>query len=263
MWRFWNSCLSVWAAAAHCIDLPLPKWPVLLQCLAGFARMQAGRDRQQGLLPDSPAAGQSQPSTRGDPIVATVHVPDEDRTIVDPVEINEFLRPFGICHERWDVSGRIGPQASNEDILAAYDPEIRRLKQDGGYVTADVINVTPDTPGLEEMLAKFDKEHTHSEDEVRFTVQGRGVFHINPENGPVFSITVESGDLINVPQGTRHWFNLCSDRSIRCIRLFEDMSGWTPHYLGNSRHVDYEPLCMGPQYFPRDGEEPIDPVVKL
>ncbi len=195
--------------------------------------------------------------------MATVHIPDENRTLSEPGEINEFLAPHGIHYENWDVAGRIGPDATSEEILAAYAPEIERLKAEGGYVTADVINVTPETPGLDEMLARFDKEHTHSEDEVRFTVKGKGVFHIHPPSGPVFSITVESGDLINVPRGTRHWFNLCDTRTIRCIRLFEDMSGWTPHYEEHSRHGDYEPLCMGPQYFPGDKDHPIDPVVEL
>ena len=195
--------------------------------------------------------------------MATVHVPDSNRSITDPVEINGFLAPFGIRYEKWDVEGRIGSAATDEEILNAYRPEIERLKAEGGYVTADGINVQSDTPGLDEMLAKFDKEHTHSEDEVRFTVEGSGVFHIHPDEGPVFSVTVEAGDLMNVPNGTRHWFNLCSSRRIRCIRLFEDMSGWTPHYMENSAHVNYAPLCMGPKYFPNDKGDDIDSVVKL
>ncbi|MDG2012566.1 MAG: acireductone dioxygenase [Pirellulaceae bacterium] len=195
--------------------------------------------------------------------MATVHVPDSNRSITDPNEINAFLAPFGIRYEKWDVEGRIGPAATDEEILTAYGPEIDRLKAEGGYMTADVINVQPDTPGLDDMLAKFDKEHTHSEDEVRFTVEGSGVFHIHPDEGPVFSVTVESGDLMNVPNGTRHWFNLCNTRRIRCIRLFEDMSGWTPHYMEKSAHVNYAPLCMGPKYFPNDEGDDINSVVKI
>ena len=80
------------------------------------------------------------------------------------------------------------------------------------------------------MLDRFRKEHTHSEDEVRFILKGRGIFHIHPESGPVFAIQVEGGDLINVPKGTRHWFDLCEERSIRAIRMFQDKTGWTPHY---------------------------------
>ncbi|QDU99264.1 1,2-dihydroxy-3-keto-5-methylthiopentene dioxygenase [Lignipirellula cremea] len=194
--------------------------------------------------------------------MAVVRIQDENRQITDPAEIREFLAPFGIWYEKWDVAGRIDRDADSEEILAAYAPEIERLKQQGGFVTADVINVSPETPNLDAMLAKFSSEHTHSEDEVRFTVKGSGVFHIHPDNGPVFAVQVESGDLINVPNGTKHWFDLCSDRNIRCIRLFEDPSGWTPHYIEEGIHAGYTPICMGPQYLPSDDAPQIDPAVK-
>jgi 1,2-dihydroxy-3-keto-5-methylthiopentene dioxygenase len=181
-------------------------------------------------------------------MMARIRIQDENREITGVDAMREFLRPFGIWYEQWDVAGRIGPDATNEEILAAYAPEIERLKAAGGFVTADVINVTPATPGLDGMLAKFSKEHTHSEDEVRFTVKGSGVFHIHPPGGPVFAIQVEAGDLINVPCGTQHWFDLCSDKTIRCIRLFQDVSGWTPHYVEKSVHERYEPVCLGPAY---------------
>ena len=193
--------------------------------------------------------------------MARIRIQDEDREITDLQEIRDFLKPFGIWYEKWDVEGRIGAEATNEEILAAYAPEIDRLKAGGGYVTADVINVSPAIPNLDALLAKFSKEHTHSEDEVRFTVKGSGVFHIHPSHGPVFAIQVESGDLINVPAGTQHWFDLCQDKTIRCIRLFLDASGWTPHYIENSRlHEQYTPLCLGPAYIPAAD---LQPVIKL
>lgn len=180
--------------------------------------------------------------------MASVSIPEQNRTIENPDEICRFLEPFGVWYERWDVAGRLPENPTNEVILETYAPEINRLKERGGFVTADVINVSSDTPGLDTMLQKFNKEHTHSEDEVRFTVSGRGVFHLHPEAGPVFAVTVESGDLINVPNGMKHWFNLCDDRNIRCIRLFQDASGWTPHYVDVGVHGEYAPLCFGPQY---------------
>ena len=190
----------------------------------------------------------------------TIH--DENRTLTDPAEINAYLEPIGIWYEKWDVEGRISEDATNEDILEAYSEEIDRLKERGGFVTADVINVSPETPGLDEMMSKFKQEHTHSEDEVRFTVRGSGVFQIHPENGPVIGVKVESGDLINVPAGTKHWFTLCDDKTIRCIRLFEDPSGWTPHYVeGSTLHETYLPVCMGPNFLPPS--EDFDPVVKV
>jgi 1,2-dihydroxy-3-keto-5-methylthiopentene dioxygenase len=183
--------------------------------------------------------------------MAQVIVPDESRTISDVEEIRSFLKPFGIWYEHWPVDERLAENATNEEILEEFSEEIESLKERGGFVTADVINVNGETPNLDAMLAKFDKEHTHSEDEVRFTVAGRGLFHIHPENGPVFAVQVESGDLINVPRGTKHWFNLCEDRAIRCIRLFEDPAGWAPHYVDEAVHDKFQPLCFGPNYLPQ------------
>lgn len=193
--------------------------------------------------------------------MARIRIQKENREITDVQEIRDFLAPYGIWYEKWDVEGRIGPSATNEEILSAYAPEIERLKAKGGFVTADVINVTSETPNLDALLNKFNKEHTHSEDEVRFTVKGSGVFHIHPDNGPVFGVTVEAGDLINVPCGTKHWFDLCTDRNIRCIRLFQDVSGWTPAYIEGGVHGEYSPLCFGPSYL--EGPRASQTVVKI
>jgi 1,2-dihydroxy-3-keto-5-methylthiopentene dioxygenase len=180
--------------------------------------------------------------------MAVVLIPDEKRSISDKAAISEFLAPFGICHETWPMEERVDPDAAPEAILKAYEAEIDVLKKQGGYVTADVISVSPATPNLDAMLAKFTMEHTHSEDEVRFILKGRGLFHIHPDKGPVFAIQVEAGDLINVPKGTKHWFHLCEDKTIRAIRLFQDTSGWTPAYIAEGRHVHYAPVCWGPNY---------------
>jgi 1,2-dihydroxy-3-keto-5-methylthiopentene dioxygenase len=191
--------------------------------------------------------------------MARVFIHDEKRELTDVEEIRAYLEPHGIWYEKWDVAGRIDGEASSEEILSEYAPEIQRLQQTGGYTTADVINVNPGTPNLDAMLEKFSKEHTHSEDEVRFTVKGHGVFHIHPENGPVFGIEIQAGDLINVPAGTRHWFDLCSDKTIRCIRLFLDPSGWAPHYIEQGVHSNYMPVCLGPTFVP-SGEGVKSPV---
>ncbi len=187
--------------------------------------------------------------------MARVTIADENRTLKNADDIRAFLAPYGLWYEQWPVDD-LDPDATDEQILDHFSTEIERLKERGGFVTADVINVTADTPGLSAMLDKFNKEHTHSEDEVRFTVAGRGVFHIHgmADNAPerVFAIQVDAGDLINVPRGTQHWFELCEDRSIRCIRLFEEMSGWTPEYVENGVHERYQPVCWGPSYLEGD-----------
>ena len=177
-----------------------------------------------------------------------VRIPEHGRKIEDKEAIREYLAGIGIEYEIWEPSHPVGPDASNEDILNAYSPEIEKLKARGGYVTADVINVNPQTPGLDAMLAKFNREHIHDEDEVRFIIQGRGVFHIHPRELLVVAIEVEAGDLIRVPRGTWHWFNLCSDRQIRAIRLFQDPSGWTPVYTESGVDARFEPVCLGRSY---------------
>jgi len=181
--------------------------------------------------------------------MATLKIPEEKRSITERKDVQEYLAGIGIEYERWEP-GVVPADASPEQILDAYSEQIAELKARGGYVTADVIEVKPETPGLEAMLAKFNIEHWHDEDEVRYIIAGRGLFHIHPEQGPVVAIEVEAGDLIRVPRGTLHWFDLCGDRRIRAIRLFQDASGWTPHYTHSAVDSKFEPVCWGPAYIP-------------
>lgn len=180
--------------------------------------------------------------------MAIVDVPNKDLRLSDTSAIAAYLKGIAIDYERWENLKQIPADATDQDILDGYADEIEALKQKGGYVTADVINIVPTTEGLDAMLNKFNKEHWHDEDEVRFIVKGHGLFHIAPENGDVVSIEMEAGDMIRVPRGTRHWFNLCGDRTVRAIRLFQDVSGWTPHYTGSGVDAGYQPLCFGASY---------------
>jgi 1,2-dihydroxy-3-keto-5-methylthiopentene dioxygenase len=179
--------------------------------------------------------------------MAVLRFPSEDRTIATESEICSELAALGIDYERWSLD-RVGGDASAGEVLAAYADEIDELKRRGGYVTADVIDVNPATPNLETMLAKFDKEHTHDEDEVRFILAGRGIFFLHL-GGKVVSVEVGPGDMLRVPRGTTHWFTLCEDRRIRAIRWFQDTAGWAPHYTGSGVDQGYQPLCFGPAYF--------------
>ena len=179
--------------------------------------------------------------------MATVSIPAKEILLREKPEMTAALATIGIDYERWSLD-RVGVDADADAVLTAYAAEIEAMKSKGGYTTADVIDVDPETPGLDAMLDRFRTEHTHDEDEVRFIIEGRGLFHIRPWQGPVVSITVEAGDLIRVPRGTRHWFDLCQERRIRAIRLFQDPSGWTPHYTQSGVDKDYQPVCFGPSY---------------
>ena len=182
--------------------------------------------------------------------MAIVHVPDDNTTLRDAEAIRTYLLAHGIDYERWTPEPDVPATATADEVLAAYAPKIDALKARGGYLTADVIDVHAGTAGLDAMLTRFSSEHWHDEDEVRLIVEGRGLFHIHPPGRPVFVIEVERGDLIAVPKGTHHWFDLCAERRIRAVRLFQATSGWTPHYTRSGVDRQFQPVCFGPAYFP-------------
>ena len=179
--------------------------------------------------------------------MAVLRFPSEnDRRIDGEAEIRNELGALGIDYERWSLD-RVPADSPADAVLEAYAGEIAEMKRRGGYVTADVIDVNPATPNLEAMLARFDREHTHDEDEVRFILAGRGIFFLHMGDR-VASVEVGPGDMLRVPRGTTHWFTLCEDRRIRAIRWFQDTAGWTPHYTDSGADKGYQPLCFGPQY---------------
>ncbi|MCM1982705.1 cupin domain-containing protein [Lyngbya confervoides] len=180
--------------------------------------------------------------------MATLSIPDEHRTLTDPVAIKDYLHRIHIGYDQWFPTVEVAQTATADEILAAYAADLAPLKERGGYVHADVVNISRETPNLEQMLNRFNREHTHDEDEVRFTLAGHGLFHIHPVDAPVVAVEVAAGDLLVVPKGTRHWFNLCRDRQIKAIRLFQDSAGWTPCYTQSQVEEQYQPLCLGPNW---------------
>ena len=115
---------------------------------------------------------------------------------------------------------------------ARYQPPVDALKVDRGYVAQDVISLEPTTPNLDAICAKFVDEHFHDDDEVRFVLEGEGIFDIRSQSDRWMRVFVERGDLIVVPKARHHRFLLTEKKAIRCVRLFRDQSGWVPHYRG-------------------------------
>jgi 1,2-dihydroxy-3-keto-5-methylthiopentene dioxygenase len=113
---------------------------------------------------------------------------------------------------------------------AAYQEPLDELKKDHGYIEQDVVELAPDTPNLDQICAKFVDEHLHEEDEVRFVLGGAGIFDIRTTDDRWMRVEVEAGDLIVVPANRYHRFFLTDAENIHCIRLFQDKSGWVPHY---------------------------------
>ena len=122
------------------------------------------------------------------------------------------------------------PYERRDPAPAQFQPLMDELKRERGYVEQDEVELSPDTPNLETLCAKFVDEHTHDDDEVRFVLSGEGIFDIRSRDDRWMRVVVEPGDLIIVPAGRDHRFLLTDERAIRCVRLFKDASGWVPRY---------------------------------
>ena len=172
--------------------------------------------------------------------MAFVTVQDSKKTISNTDEIHAYLGHHGIAYESWAVPQSLAPLAQKDlltpeekgTILSNYTAELERLKVEKGYIENDMVCLCPATPNIEQLLSKFDKDHFHTDDEVRFIFSGRGIFGFEGKKQEKFSIEVTAGDYIVIPKNSWHWFTLGESRDIKAIRLFQDMSGWVPYYRG-------------------------------
>ncbi len=147
-------------------------------------------------------------------------------------KIREELNNIGVNYERWEVQ-QLSNSMSDDDILNAYCDDIEHLKKQAGYKSVDIVRLSPDNPQKCELRTKFLCEHTHSEDEVRFFVEGSGMFYLHVQ-GRVYMMLCKSGDLISVPSGAKHWFDMGEHPSFTCIRLFTSPNGWAADYTGDN-----------------------------
>ena len=149
----------------------------------------------------------------------------------DHDDIARELGAVGVRFEAWEASKPVVPGASQDEVIAAYRADIDRLMQEKGYQAVDVISLTPDNPDRATFRQKFLNEHTHSEDEVRFFVAGSGMFTLHVA-GKVYEIECVKDDLIAVPDGTTHWFDMGPEPSVVAIRFFAEPDGWVGHFTG-------------------------------
>jgi 1,2-dihydroxy-3-keto-5-methylthiopentene dioxygenase len=154
--------------------------------------------------------------------------------------IQARLGKLGITLKRWpapeDSRARalLDQQALNdaekEELLKSVDNRFEELKREKGYATRDMVVIHEAIPGLADMLAKFDKIHLHTDDEVRYILAGKGYFGFVEPDGKQFLLEVSAGDYINVPANAEHWFEMKDSKRIKAVRYFIDTKGWTPVY---------------------------------
>lgn len=153
------------------------------------------------------------------------------------------LAAIGVTFERWQAAHPVEPGASQEEVLAAYRTDVDRLVAERGFTSVDVISIAPDHPDRDEIRRKFLDEHYHREDEVRFFVAGSGLFTLHVD-GKVYEVECVKDDLIAVPDGTTHWFDMGAKPNFVAIRFFQQPDGWIGYFTGTDIA----------QRFPRYGE---------
>ncbi|MFE5242921.1 MULTISPECIES: 1,2-dihydroxy-3-keto-5-methylthiopentene dioxygenase [unclassified Streptomyces] len=172
------------------------------------------------------------------------------RRTTDPAEIAAALAPIGVRYEQWPVLDHVAPDADSDTVFAAYREDIDKLTEEEAFKMVDVIALHPsDDPGFPEQAkaarAKFLQEHTHDDDdEVRFFVAGSGIFYLHA-GGQVHAVLCEKGDLLGVPRGTTHWFDMGTSPSFTAIRFFHEEDGWIGNFTGDpiaGRFPDFDTI---------------------
>ena len=165
----------------------------------------------------------------------------------DGARIADELKHIGVTFERWQASQPVAPGASQEEVFAAYRTDIDRLVAERGFKSVDVASIAPDNPNRAELRKKFLDEHFHKEDEVRFFVAGSGLFTLHVDD-KVYEIECVKNDLIAVPDGVTHWFDMGDEPSFVAIRFFTEADGWVGHFTGTDIAQKF------PRYIPTQGE---------
>ena len=162
--------------------------------------------------------------------------------ITDGDAIARELATIGVQFERWAADRPLHADADQAAVLAAYQASVDRLNEQYGFQSVDVVSLRPDNPKAAEMRQLFLSEHTHADFEVRFFVDGSGLFYLHAD-GKVYLMLCEAGDLISVPANTTHWFDMGATPSFKCIRFFTTPEGWKGDFTGSdiaTRFPDYD-----------------------
>ncbi|MCM3003048.1 1,2-dihydroxy-3-keto-5-methylthiopentene dioxygenase [Priestia koreensis] len=170
--------------------------------------------------------------------MAVIRLHETNERITDQQQVETFLTNEEVIYEHWDINKLPNALRENfdltdeqkEEILQVFNEEIKDISARRGYLAQDIISLSDSTPNLDELLTNFQREHHHEDDEVRFIVSGHGIFVIQAQNGQFFDVELEPGDLISVPENTRHYFTLMEDRKVVAVRIFVTTEGWVPIY---------------------------------
>ncbi|MGH8551078.1 MAG: 1,2-dihydroxy-3-keto-5-methylthiopentene dioxygenase [Methylococcales bacterium] len=169
--------------------------------------------------------------------MSTLSIYDEAGTMLasltrDFYAIAESLGELGVQFERWQVDQPLAEDANQQAVLNAYRESVDRLNKQYGFRSVDVVSLGPDHPNKGEMRRKFLNEHRHADFEIRFFVDGKGLFYLHIADR-IYLVLCDKGDLISVPANTTHWFDMGKNPDFKCIRFFTTEDGWEAEFTGS------------------------------
>lgn len=173
-----------------------------------------------------------------------LYIPAKNEFVTDFNLIKKQLEDKGVALSRWEANCELSKMATQEEILQAYQHEIKPFMEKYGFQSCDVINVYPEMDNISALREKFLSEHTHSEDEVRFFVEGEGKFWFHLSSDEVLCLVCTAGDFLAVPTGVRHWFDLAPKYSVKAIRIFTSKDGWVAQYTSSGIDQKYNEMSF-------------------
>lgn len=175
-------------------------------------------------------------------LTVSTHDGEMLETLHDHTAIAATLAGLGVEFAQWEATATLPADADQQAVLDAYQDAIEKLGARYGFQSMDVVALRPDHPQKADMRQKFLSEHTHSDFEVRFFVDGSGLFYLHIGD-KVYMVLCEKGDLISVPADTTHWFDMGANPSFKCIRFFTTPDGWVGNFTGSdiaTRFPDFD-----------------------
>ncbi|AJO79941.1 acireductone dioxygenase [Pseudomonas sp. MRSN 12121] len=162
--------------------------------------------------------------------VSSPDLPNKVLTHFD--DIVATLAEQGVRFDRWQLAPRIVPGASQEEVIAACQEPLDRLMTERGYRAVEVLSVAEHHPHKAELRAGLLDEQQQAQAAEWLFVAGRGLLNLHIDDY-VYAVFCEKHDLISLPAGTAHWFDMGENPYLVAIRLFANAAGSAPRLTGS------------------------------